>query len=327
MSRRGEFDLIAEVFAPLAGGDPMAFGLGDDAAVVRPAADEDLVVTTDALVRGVHFPAGSDPGRVGRKLLRVNLSDLAAKGARPVAYLLTAALPDDVDDGWIEAFAAGLAEDQERFGVHLIGGDTTSSPELVLSATLFGTVPRGAMVLRGGARAGDVVFVSGTIGDAGLGLAAARGALPGLDGDTARALRDRFELPEPRLRLGAALRGIATAAADISDGLLADLGHICAQSGVGAEVRLYEVPASEAARAALALAPAPERDPARLTAGGDYELVFTAPVAARERIGATGEAAGVPVAPVGTIAAGGGVRLVDANGTAIAVESAGYRHF
>ena len=213
MGRRGEFQLIAEAFAPLAKGDPLAFGLGDDVALVTPRPGEDLVVTTDAMVRGIHFFRDADPDDVGRKLLRVNLSDLACKGAEPLAYLLTVSLPPDLGDPWLDAFASGLGEDQRRFRIHLIGGDTTRTEwDLVLSVTMLGSAPREALLRRNGAKVGDVIHVSGTIGDARLGYLAARGKLPGVSEADARVLRERLDRPSPRLKLGRKLRGIANAA-------------------------------------------------------------------------------------------------------------------
>ena len=251
-TRRGEFDLIETYFKPLAKGAPGALGLADDAAVLTPTGGHDLVVTQDMLVEGVHFRDTDPAGRVAQKALRVNLSDLAAMGATPVAYLLSLALPAAVDDAWVAAAAAGLAADQAEFGVHLIGGDTVSTPgPLTLSITALGQTPNGLALRRSGARPGDLVMVSGMIGDACLGLDVLEGGdttAPGAPGAPgADYLVDRYQLPSPRLSLGLALRGLATAAIDISDGLVADLGHLCGASGVGAAVDLGRVPVSPAA--------------------------------------------------------------------------------
>lgn len=325
MQRRGEFDLIAQVFAPLAAGTPGAYGLGDDAATVQPAPGQELVVTTDAMVRGVHFDHRTPPADVGRKLLRVNLSDLAAKGAEPLGYVLTTAWSPDVTDEWIVAFASGLEADQDEFGVHLLGGDTVATPQdLLLSITLFGQVPRGTMLRRAGAQAGDDVYVSGTIGDACLGLQVAADTLV-LSADDARALRQRLDRPTPRVQLGRALRGIAHAALDVSDGLLGDLDHLCVQSHLGAEVHLDRVPLSAAARAALAVAPA-ERN-RMLTFGDDYELVFAAAPRDRARIEQAAAGVGVPVTRIGAMRPGQGVHVLDAGGMEVSFGTLGYRHF
>ncbi len=218
-----EFDLIAKLFAPLSKSAPGAFGLTDDAAVIAPLPGHELVMTTDALVEGVHFRSDDPPDTIAKKALRVNLSDLAAKGAEAIGYLLAISLPKRLDMPWMEAFVRGLGDDQARFGVSLHGGDTTSTPgPLTLAVTAFGSVPAGHMTRRNGARAGDLVFVSGTIGDAGAGLHNAKSDY----------LVNRYRVPEPRMALGRALRGIASASLDVSDGLLADLGHIAQTSEV-----------------------------------------------------------------------------------------------
>lgn len=325
MNRRGEFELIAEVFRPLTLDDPSALGLADDAALFRCPPSGDLVVTTDAMADGVHFSRAAPPAEVGRKLLRVNLSDIAAMGGAPVAYTLVAALPRDLSDGWIEAFADGLGEDQAKFGVHLVGGDTVAAGALVLSLTLFGTVESGAALRREGATPGDAVYVSGTVGDAGLGLRALRGELPGLDSAAQEWLRGRLALPDPRVDLGRALLSLATAAVDVSDGLLADMGRICSASGVGAEIRLGDVPISAAARQAVAGDPSGEI--ARLASGEDYELLFTAPRRVADQVRRIARRLGLPLSPIGTVCEGSGVRLVDGTGAEIPTLDAGYAHF
>jgi thiamine-monophosphate kinase len=320
----GEFGRIRRFFAPLAG--PGGLGLTDDAALVDCAPGHHLVVTVDAIVEGVHYLPDDPPDLVARKLLRVNLSDLAAKGARPLHYLLATALPARLGDDWVERFAAGLAEDQARFGVALLGGDSvaTSGPA-VLSLTAIGEVAFGAEIRRAGARPHDRVWVSGTIGDAFLGLRVLRGDYKTLSAADRAALAARFQLPEPRTALGPRLVGIAHAMCDVSDGLLADLGHICDASGTGATVALAALPRSPAAR--LAVAGEPDL-PARLAAGGDdYELLFTAPPEAEEAISSLAAELALPITAIGSIEAGEGVRLVDADGKELPIATAGYRHF
>ena len=241
----GEFDLIERFFRPLSRAAPGAFALGNDGALLTPPAGASLVVTKDLMVAGVHYPEGEEPFTVARRLLRVNLSDLAAMGASARSYALGLALPEDIADVWVEAFAAGLARDQEAFGVALIGGDTVATKgPAVLSLTAFGTVAGDACLTRAGAGEGDDIYVSGTVGDATLGLRAVRGELANLTPEDHAALAQRFRLPEPRLALGAALVGLATCAIDVSDGLVADLGHLCEESGVAARIAADAVPLS-----------------------------------------------------------------------------------
>jgi thiamine-monophosphate kinase len=320
----GEFGRIARFFAPLAG--PGGLGLTDDAALVECAPGRRLVVTVDALVEGVHYLPDDPPDLVAKKLLRVNLSDLAAKGARPLHYLLTAALPKRLGDEWVERFAAGLAEDQRRFGVDLLGGDSVATPgPAVLSLTAFGEVAAGAEIRRSGAQPGDLVWVSGTIGDAHLGLAVLRGGHAGLAPDERAMLAARFQLPEPRTALGPRLAGIAHAMCDVSDGLVADLGHICDASLVAATVELAKVPLSAPAQR---IAHGKPGLAVRLaTAGDDYELLFAAPPAATPQIEALAAELGLPVTRIGRIEPGTGVRVMGADGQSVAIEAAGYRHF
>ncbi|MEO1191676.1 MAG: thiamine-phosphate kinase [Pseudomonadota bacterium] len=252
--RAGEFETIARYFAPLAG-SPAALGLGNDAAVLRPPPGRDLVLTADAMLQGLHFLPDDPAETVGRKLLRVNLSDLAAMGAAPLGYLMTCAWPASLEETWIAAFAEGLSEDQSRFGIDLLGGDTTGGPgPLTLSLTALGSVQPGKALGRDGAGAGDLVFVSGTIGDGILGLMVRQGQLNGLSSTSEAYLTERYRLPTPRLALGQALSesGLATACLDVSDGLLADLGHIALQSALGAEIDAASLPLSEAAQEVIA---------------------------------------------------------------------------
>ena len=232
-----EFSLIARHFRPLAG--PGALDLQDDAAVLAPPPGRDLVLTADAMVAGVHFLPDDPPDLVGRKLLRVNLSDLAAKGATPFGYLMTVSAPRGTPDAWFAGFAAGLTEDQKQYGVVLLGGDTTSTPgPMSLSLTIIGHVAPGQAVRRAGARPGDGIWVTGTIGDGALGLAVARGKLQ----DPTGHLLSRYRLPQPRI--GLAIVGIASAGMDVSDGLVQDLGHICRAGGLAAEIDASLVPQS-----------------------------------------------------------------------------------
>ncbi len=322
MSVPGEFEIIARHFAPLAAGCAGALGLTDDAAVLAPRAGFDLVVTNDALVEGVHFRPDDPAGDVARKALRVNLSDLAAMGAAPRYYNLALALSARIDEAWLEGFAGALGEDQRRFGVTLVGGDTVSTPgPVTIAVTAFGEVAQGRALTRGGAQAGDRVFVSGTIGDAGAGLAVLTGRATAEAGDR-DALVARYRVPEPRTGLGPALVGLATAAIDVSDGLIADLGHICAVSGCGAAIALDAVPLSAAAGRCAGY----DRLDA-LAAGDDYELLFTAPQEAADRIAAVAERCGVGVTAIGSIEAGRGVRVLDAHGASVTVTRTGYRHF
>jgi thiamine-monophosphate kinase len=324
----GEFELISRYFAPLAQNAPGALGLRDDAAVLAPASGADLVFTTDTIVAGVHFLPDDPAEGVARKLLRVNLSDLAAMGAEPLGYLLSFTASRTTGEGWIRAFAEGLQADQDRYAIALLGGDTTSTPgPTTLSLTAVGQVPRGRALRRGGAGAGDVVFVSGTIGDAALGLQVLLGQRSPPTAADQDALVDRYRHPRPRLALGQALlaRGLATAAVDVSDGLVADLGHLCAESGLGAEVAAANVPLSAAAQRLV------EADAACLTAaltgGDDYELLFTAPAAQASGLGALAAELDLPLTRIGTMGAGEGVVVRDAEGAAMALDSKGWQHF
>jgi thiamine-monophosphate kinase len=320
----GEFGRIRRFFAPLAG--PGGLDLKDDAALLDCAPGKQLVVTVDAIVAGVHYLPDDPPDLVARKLLRVNLSDLAAMGARPRHYLLTTALPAALDDDWVARFAEGLAQDQRHYGIDLIGGDSVATEgPAVLSLTAIGEVVAGAEIRRSGARPGDHVWVSGTVGDAFLGLAVLRGGYSELAAEERTVLTGRFQLPEPRVELGPRLAGIAHAMLDVSDGLVADLGHICEASQVGARVALAQLPLSPAAKQIAAGMP---DLPLRLaTAGDDYELLFTAPPEASETILRLSAELRLPLTAIGTIERGAAVRLVDAAGKVVPVAAAGYRHF
>ncbi|CAN0426901.1 unnamed protein product [Discosporangium mesarthrocarpum] len=320
--KRGEFDLIAKLLAPLAKGDDRALDLLDDAAVIPQKTGVDTVVSTDTLVAGVHFLMSEPADIIARRLLRVNLSDIAAMGAEPFAYFLNLTLPGEIDDDWLGAFTAGLQVDQETFGLRLLGGDTTgTSGSLTLSVTIFGEVPTGEAVRRNTAGPGDLVFVSGTIGDAGLGLQRLR---DGADADD--PLVRRYQIPDPRVSLGPSLRGIASAMADVSDGLLADLGHICKASGLGASISLIAVPVSEAARSAIG--GHAEQALALLTHGDDYELVFSVPPQHADAAREAAEISGVAITEIGRLENDAqAVTVRDGGGRDVTPEQVGYTHF
>lgn len=320
-TRLGEFDLIAKLFAPLSQGAPGAFGLTDDAAIITPPAGCDVVMTKDMLVSGVHFLPEDPPALIARKMLRVNLSDLAAMGAAPYGYALGISLPPEIDDAWLTAFAAGLAADQQEFAIVLLGGDTTSTPgPLTLSLTAFGFARHGRLLRRSGARPGDLVYVTGTIGDAALGLKVLRGAID----DPSGYLAGRYRLPQPRVTLGALLPDLASGGLDVSDGLVADLGHLCAVSGVSAVVEADRVPLSPAALACVNANPALIEDV--LTGGDDYELLFSAAPDSHAALQAAAVEAGTPVTQIGLISAGKGVTVMDAAGRGMRLARPGFRH-
>jgi len=321
--------LIARHFAPLAR-HPGALGLTDDAAILTPAEGSEVVVTVDAIVAGVHFFADDPPEAVGRKALRVNLSDLAAKGAEPAGFLLTLALPDATTDEWLAGLASGLQGDVEHYNCPLLGGDTVRTPgPATISITAFGMLPRGSMVLRRGAKPGDAVLVTGTIGDAALGLRLRRdpdaAARWGLDGAMRDHLLARYLVPEPRNAVAVAVRTHASAAMDVSDGLAGDLAKLCRVSDVAAEIDAVRVPLSPAARKALAAEPAVIET--ILTGGDDYEIVCTAP---RDKVAAfqtSCSGAGVTLTAVGRVTAGEGTRFVMPDGAPLTFAHASFSHF
>ncbi len=336
----GEFDLIARYFTrptPTA-----VLGVGDDCALLQPAPGMQLAISTDMLVAGRHFLTDVDPHTLGHKALAVNLSDLAACGARPLAFTLALALPS-ADEAWLAPFSQGLLTLADQHGCALVGGDTTSGP-LNICITVFGEVPATSQpqpsgiatqaLLRSGARPGNDVYVSGTLGDARLALDALLGRVQ-LPPTILAAARQRLEMPTPRLALGMALRGVASAAADISDGLLGDLGHILQQSNVGATVNTdiaikmlaacaYSTRASGLFGQEISRAHALQ---CVLAGGDDYELVFTAPTQARAAVRAASAASGTPVTRIGQIDAAPGLRLVDAQGQTVAGTFSGFDHF
>ena len=323
--RIGEFELIARYFAPLARTFAGAGGLESDNAYLPADARHDIAVKTDTIISGVHFLDDESPERVAAKALRVCLSDLAAGGAAPFAYQLSLALPEQWQERWVADFARGLASDQRRYGIVLCGGDTVATPgPLTITITAFGRVPRGKGLGRGGARAGDDLWASGTIGDAALGLRVACGKLKGIGARDRKLLEDRYRLPQPRNALGIRLIGIARATADVSDGLLADVGHIAATSRLAVHIERERVPLSMEARRALAVEPALWANV--LGGGDDYELVIAVPP---RRAGALQEAARqarVKVTCIGRFAEGRGVRLT-VGGRATPIPRTGFVHF
>ena len=319
-----EFDLIDRHFRRPPRRADVRVGIGDDAAVFAPTPGMELAVSVDMLVEGRHFFAGTDPARLGHKTLAVNLSDLAAMGAAPRFALLAGALPD-ADEDWLARFMQGFRALAERHDVELIGGDTTRGPRN-LCVTVIGEVPPGAAITRAGGRPGDDVYVSGALGGAALAVRALQGDVR-LAPAVLTRVRDRLERPEPRIGLGIALRGLATAALDVSDGLVGDLGHILEASGCGATVELARLPADPAAAERLHGA---DRDIALaclLAGGDDYELCFTAPRSARERIDLLARDLAVPATLVGTLERGRGLNVLDERGRPLAPLPASFDHF
>lgn len=319
--------LIARFFKPIAT-HPGALGLSDDAAVITPPKGCDLVLKTDAIIGGVHFFADDAANDVARKALRVNLSDLAAKGSRPLGFLLSLALPKDIGEAWLADFANGLRGDAVLYGCPLFGGDTDRTPgPVTISIAMFGSVPQGRMVRRAGAKPGDRVFVSGTIGDAALGLALRKAGGTGwkLSAAQRQHLLERYLLPQPRNDLAEAVREHASAAMDVSDGLAGDLAKLCRVSQVAAEIEVARVPLSAAAQAVLA-AQASMIETA-LTGGDDYEIVCTVPESKTSGFRAAAQAAHVPVTEIGRIVAGEGARFVGPDGKALSFKRASFSHF
>jgi thiamine-monophosphate kinase len=332
MSARDDFSaeerLIARYFRPLATA-PGAFGLEDDAAIITPPPGCDLVLTTDGVIAGVHYFPDDPPDSVGRKALRMNLSDLAAKGAKPIGFLMSIALPAKIDEAWLAGFAAGLGDDAKHYACPLLGGDTDHTPgPLSVSITAVGAVPHGAMVRRATAKAGDSVVVTGTIGDAALGVLLRRDPTLGerwrLSDTLSAFLTDRYLLPQPRNVLAEAVLHYASAAMDVSDGLAGDLAKLCRASSVGAEVDVARVSLSDAARNALLAKPALIET--ILTGGDDYEILLTI---APDKLGAfhaAAEKAGVAVTEIGRATAGQGARFMR-DGKALSFARPSYSHF
>jgi len=319
MALLGEFELIARYFTrPVR---RAALGVGDDCALLAPAPGHELAVSSDMLVEGRHFVSTVAADRLGHKALAVNLSDLAACGARPLAFTLSLALPA-ADEAFLAPFARGLLALAERHDCELIGGDTTRGPVTTIAITVFGEVAAGAALLRSGARVGDDLYVSGTLGDARLALEALRGSVA-LSGDAFGRVRRAMEEPTPRVELGRALVGVASSAIDVSDGLAGDLGHVLRASRVGATVELAALPrGADLANQSEAL----QRE-CLLSGGDDYELVFTAAAGRRDAVGAAARASATPVTRIGRIEAAPGLRVVDATGRELGGALASFDHF
>ncbi len=315
-----EFDSIARYFAPLTEGFPGADRLRDDAALLCPPEGKRLVVTTDTMHEGVHFLGDETPAELARKLLRVNLSDLAAKGARPWCYLLNLGVPAGYTQDWIAGFADGLHEDQHQYGIALAGGDSTNTAHgISLTLTAFGLVGEGGILRRSTARAGDLIYVTGTIGDAYLGLRAFRNELEVSAEDEAYFKR-AYRLPDPPVAFGLQGAKLASAGMDISDGLAQDLGHLCAASDCGARIYAPDVPLSQAARkqnVALELL---------LSGGDDYQLLLTMPPAKKEAAEEAAASAGVRLTCIGAMTENKAVEFCDAHGRPLEFSTAGWQH-
>ena len=323
--------LIAEFLVPLAAGFPGAFALADDCAVIAPRDGDELVVTTDALVTGTHFFADEDAGAIAWKALAVNVSDLIAKGATPLAYLMTLALPEAPERAWLRAFSSGLRRAQEAFGCHLAGGDTDRTPnKLSVVIAAFGTVPEGSIVRRSGARPGDLVYVSGTIGDATLGLRLRREASLGGRCGLKKAARDhldvRFRMPVPPIGIATVVRSCSCAAMDISDGLVKDFHRLCRASGVGGIIEAARVPISSHARTVIDGGGATLVD--LLTGGEDYEVLAAVRPDRAEEFEKQAKAARTQVTRIGAIAqADEGITVIDKAGRPMHIAKTGWDHF
>ncbi len=319
-----EFGLIKKYFVPLAAEYPGSLALTDDAALIEAPPGQELVITKDAISEGVHFLGSEDASLIAKKLLRVNLSDLAAMGASPLCYFLAAMVPKDIGEEWVRHFALGLKEDQLRYAISLAGGDTVATlGTLSLSLTAVGTVEKGRALKRSGAKIGDAIYVSGTLGNSALGLKLLRGDIEATD-DIRAFLEHRYLLPEPHIALGHKLLGVANACMDVSDGLLQDLGHICEASKVGATVHRHLLPRSKAAQALL------DMDGSlwdAVTGGGDdYQLLFTAPAEKEPAIHSIAHELQLPLTKIGSVQKGQGVTLLDESGKTLEAAT-GFKHF
>ncbi|MCD6035918.1 MAG: thiL [Rickettsiales bacterium] len=322
----GEFHIIAECFAPLAKKAPGALGLLDDAALWACVPGKEIVITKDMLAEGTHFLPDTDPYLLAKKLVRVNLSDMAAMGASPKAYMLGLCLSRGADEAWVRRFSEALAEEQKQYDIILIGGDTIAHDgDLILSLTLLGEVDIGKALFRRGAKPGDDIYISGTLGDSALGLAVLKGEISEiLSPEEREYLIRRYHLPEPRITLGKKLYGHVTAVMDISDGLVQDLGHIVGQSHVSAVIEGKAIPLSLAAARLCKL------DPSYLeivlSGGDDYELLFTAPQESREALAALSVKLGILITRIGTIEPEKGVKVLDLEGKPMTLSRGGYEH-
>jgi len=329
VNRPGEFEIIETYFAPLTK-EPGAFGLKDDAALIVVDPGKDFIVSTDTIIAGVHFMPADPPDLVATKLLAVNLSDLAAMAAEPIAYTLAAAWSGETDASWLGRFADGLKQAQETYGVSLYGGDTVATiGPTTLTLTAIGVVGKGLELRRNGANAGDGLYISGTIGDAALGLMCLRQGLNGLTKPTADFLIDRYRRPQARVALARELRGLATAAIDVSDGLIADLEKLTVASGTSALVTVGKIPLSEAAQAAVERSA--ELIEVILTGGDDYELLFTVPASCEKNVRYIAAHVALPLTRIGDINEYRGkdrpVQVVDNAGLEISFPRSGYNHF
>ncbi len=347
-----EFSIIAKYFKPLAAGFTGSLNLSDDAAIIAQLPDSELVITKDAISQGIHFIGNEPPELIAGKALRVNLSDLAAMGATPLCYFLALMLPKNTSEQWLEKFAGGLKQTQEEFNISLAGGDTTATEgSLSISITAIGTVPKGAGLKRSGAKAGDDIYVSGTLGDSALGLLSCQRRLASSsDSPIDASLRwhdkdffiNRYLTPEPRIKLGEKLRGTATSAMDISDGLAQDLGHICTASNVGAIIYAEKIPISKCHPALVAGSGENHTDltyntrprnecgvtiEKALTGGDDYELLFTAAADKRQFIAALAKPLNMPLTLIGQITQDKNIIILDKNNDILQLDKKGFAHF
>ncbi|MEQ1788983.1 MAG: thiamine-phosphate kinase [Rickettsiales bacterium] len=306
-----EFSLISKYFKPLAENFSGSLELSDDAAILTQPAGCELVITKDALSEGVHFLGNENPALIAGKALRVNISDLAAMGATPICYFLALILPRDTSEEWLEKFALGLKQTQKEFNISLAGGDTTATnATLSISITAIGSIPNGTALRRNGAKIGDDIYVSGTLGDSALGLELLQ------KGEKNDFLINRYLTPQPRIKLGIALRGVANSAMDISDGLVQDLEHICTASNVGATIYSDKIPLSVKGELQAAL-----------TGGDDYELLFTASPDKKTTIEQLAESLSLPLTYIGKITSGNAVQVLDKTGRTIELKKKGFSHF
>lgn len=313
-----EFGIISKYFAPLTQSSSGAFGLKDDAAVISPESGYDLVITKDAIIENVHFLPSDSAFDIAVKLMAVNLSDLAAKGAKPVGYFLAIMFPKNTSEKWLEEFASGISNMIKLYGGAVLGGDTTShNGALALSLTAIGQVKTGAMIKRSGAKTGDDIYVSGTIGDSFLGLNILQGKIKG----ESDYLVSRYKKPQPRVELGLNLVDIANSSIDVSDGLLADLGHICEASGLGAIINPDVITLSEDAEKFIDI------KYSHLSGGDDYEILFTAKPEHEQKIQQISDKLQLKITKIGNITSSCGVKLINSQGEEVIIEKTGYSHF